>query len=253
MSLSKIVTNLRNKLKDEEKRNQSISNKLDQILKEKEQIKQKLSQLQKELKMRGGSVTVDNRGSFATAPYQAPSLGNQNAAKSLGAVKSRINTGRSAESSRNQQDYQHSTPRKMSFKQRRDSYKEQSTGKSNLESTQSNVDSLSRKQASTLGRTQAKINSGISNLRDTRNKTKTGGHEAENMALSAEIDDLQQQVKVELASGDARSSKKRQYLLASQQQTNSVTQPKMEPDQQFLTSDSQPETVPEEPDLEGSD
>ena len=29
MSLSKIVTNLRNKLKDEEKRNQSISNKLD--------------------------------------------------------------------------------------------------------------------------------------------------------------------------------------------------------------------------------
>lgn len=29
MSLSKIVTNLRNKLKDEEKRNQSVSNKLD--------------------------------------------------------------------------------------------------------------------------------------------------------------------------------------------------------------------------------
>lgn len=39
MSLSKIVTNLRNKLREEEKRNQSISNKLDQILKEKEQIK----------------------------------------------------------------------------------------------------------------------------------------------------------------------------------------------------------------------
>ena len=38
MSLSKIVTNLRNKLREEEKRNQSISNKLDQILKEKEQI-----------------------------------------------------------------------------------------------------------------------------------------------------------------------------------------------------------------------
>ena len=36
MSLSKIVTNLRNKLKDEEKRNQSVSNKLDQIIKEKE-------------------------------------------------------------------------------------------------------------------------------------------------------------------------------------------------------------------------
>jgi len=29
MSLSKIVTNLRNKLREEEKRNQSISNKLD--------------------------------------------------------------------------------------------------------------------------------------------------------------------------------------------------------------------------------
>ena len=41
MSLSKIVTNLRNKLKEEEKRNQSVSNKLDQIIKEKEQIKQK--------------------------------------------------------------------------------------------------------------------------------------------------------------------------------------------------------------------
>ena len=36
MSLSKIVTNLRNKLKEEEKRNQSMSNKLDQVLKEKE-------------------------------------------------------------------------------------------------------------------------------------------------------------------------------------------------------------------------
>ena len=41
MSLSKIVSNLRNKLREEEKRNQSISNKLDQILKEKEQIKTK--------------------------------------------------------------------------------------------------------------------------------------------------------------------------------------------------------------------
>ena len=41
MSLSKIVSNLRNKLKDEEKRNQSTSNKLDQIIKEKEHIKQK--------------------------------------------------------------------------------------------------------------------------------------------------------------------------------------------------------------------
>lgn len=79
----------------------------------------------------------------------------------------------------------------MSFKQRRDSRKEQ-TGKSDLESTQNNVDSLSRKSATTLGRTQAKINSGISSLKDTRNKTKTasGGNEEQNMALSAEIDDL---------------------------------------------------------------
>lgn len=41
MSLSKIVTNLRNKLKEEEKRNQSVSNKLDQVIKEKETLKQK--------------------------------------------------------------------------------------------------------------------------------------------------------------------------------------------------------------------
>ena len=41
MSLSKIVTNLRNKLREEEKRNQSVSNKLEQMLKEKELIKQK--------------------------------------------------------------------------------------------------------------------------------------------------------------------------------------------------------------------
>ncbi len=53
------------------------------------------------------------------------------------------------------------------------------------------------------------MNTGISNLKDSRNKARTGGHESENMALEANIDDLQQQVKVELGSGDARSSKKR--------------------------------------------
>ena len=36
MSLSKIVSNLRSKLKEEEKRVQNVSNKLDQVLKEKE-------------------------------------------------------------------------------------------------------------------------------------------------------------------------------------------------------------------------
>ena len=43
MSLSKIVSNLRGKLKEEEKRVQNVSNKLDQVLKEKEQIKLKLA------------------------------------------------------------------------------------------------------------------------------------------------------------------------------------------------------------------
>jgi len=38
----------------------------------------------------------------------------------------------------------------------------------------------------------------------------------ENMALSDQIDDLEQRVKTDLTSGDAKSSKKRQYLLASQ-------------------------------------
>ena len=47
MSLSKIVSNLRSKLKEEEKRVQNVSNKLDQVLKEKEQIKLKLAELQK--------------------------------------------------------------------------------------------------------------------------------------------------------------------------------------------------------------
>ena len=77
----------------------------------------------------------------------------------------------------------------MSFKQRRDSRKELTTGSNNLESTQVNVDSLSRKNPSTLGR--SKLNTGISNLKDSRNNRKTGGHESENMALEANIDDLQ--------------------------------------------------------------
>ena len=91
MSLSKIVTNLRNKLKDEEKRNQSISNKLDQVLKEKEHIKQKYQQLQNELKTKG--VIVSNSAiRDATFPVPAPIPGSSKST-SMGAVKSRINTG----------------------------------------------------------------------------------------------------------------------------------------------------------------
>lgn len=50
MSLSKIVGNLRQKLKDEEKRTQSLSLKIDQLLKEKELVKDKLTQIKREQK-----------------------------------------------------------------------------------------------------------------------------------------------------------------------------------------------------------
>ena len=46
-------------------------------------------------------------------------------------------------------------------------------------------------------------------------------------------------------------SNRSKYLMGNQHPT--VTQPKAEPDEQFLTAASQPETVLEEPDLEGSD
>ena len=42
MSLSKIVSNLRSKLKDEGKKNQTLNFKLDSVIKEKEMLKQKL-------------------------------------------------------------------------------------------------------------------------------------------------------------------------------------------------------------------
>jgi len=45
MSLSKIVSNLRTKLKEEEKRTQSLNLKLDSIMKEKEQLKLKFLEL----------------------------------------------------------------------------------------------------------------------------------------------------------------------------------------------------------------
>ena len=48
MSLSKIVGNLRQKLKDEEKRTQNLSLKIEQLLKEKELVKDKLTQIKRE-------------------------------------------------------------------------------------------------------------------------------------------------------------------------------------------------------------
>jgi len=123
MSLSKIVTNLRNKLREEEKRNQSISNKLDQILKEKDQIKQKYQQLQKEFKMKGSFIREERHTS-------APPATNS---KSLGAVKSRIDTGiakpevftgyQSSKTSAGRSSNASERPKKMSFKQRRESFK----------------------------------------------------------------------------------------------------------------------------------
>ena len=92
----------------------------------------------------------------------------------------------------------------------------------------------------------------ISNLQETRNKVKTGAHhESENQALTASIDDLENEVKSNLASGAGAttSQKKRQYMLASKQ----PVKPKNEPDEQYLTAPSQPDTVMEEPDLEVSD
>ena len=54
MSLSKIVSNLRAKIKEAETKNQSLSARLDTVMKEKDQFKLKYNQLQKEQKLRGG-------------------------------------------------------------------------------------------------------------------------------------------------------------------------------------------------------
>jgi len=62
MSLSKIVGNLRNKLKDEEKKSQVLNLKIDQLLKEKELVKQKLTTFEREKKM-GGSFVGTNTSS----------------------------------------------------------------------------------------------------------------------------------------------------------------------------------------------
>ena len=105
----------------------------------------------------------------------------------------------------------------MSFKQRRDLVKEQSAGKSSNEKTQDNVDSLStrRSAGSTLQRTLAKISQPVlSSLKDTRNKIKTS-NENENQALNAHIEELEIEIKTNMASGESKASKKRQYLLGT--------------------------------------
>lgn len=83
---------------------------------------------------------MDNRGSFASTPYVVPGTSADRGGRSLGTVKSRINTGRSSESNRQQSEafmghQSASASKKMSFKQRRDSYKELTTGKNNLDNT----------------------------------------------------------------------------------------------------------------------
>ena len=59
MSLSKIVSNLRSRIKEETTKNQSLSARLDTVMKEKDQFKLKYNQLQKEQKLRGGRVQAE--------------------------------------------------------------------------------------------------------------------------------------------------------------------------------------------------
>lgn len=137
MSLTKIVSNLRTKLKEEEKKSRSVSNKLDMVLKEKEALKVKLQQLQKEVKRGGASTMRDSFSGSFTQPTP-PRSGSA----SLSTVKSRINTGRAQEESKGpepftgyasgpsaarSQDARKKEPemgRRMSFEQRRNLRKE---------------------------------------------------------------------------------------------------------------------------------
>ena len=80
MSLSKIVSNLRAKIKEAEIKNQSLSARLDTVMKEKDQFKLKYNQLQKEQKLRGGRIPSESTMSFTKA-------------SSHSTVQSRINTG----------------------------------------------------------------------------------------------------------------------------------------------------------------
>ena len=69
MSLSKIVSNLRAKIKEAEIKNQSLSARLDTVMKEKDQFKLKYNQLQKEQKLRGGRVQAET---IAPVNYSRP-------------------------------------------------------------------------------------------------------------------------------------------------------------------------------------
>ena len=82
MSLSKIVSNLRAKIKEAEIKNQSLSARLDTVMKEKDQFKLKYNQLQKEQKLRGGRVQAET---IAPVNYSRPNTHS--------AVQSKINTG----------------------------------------------------------------------------------------------------------------------------------------------------------------
>ena len=70
MSLSKIVSNLRAKIKEAEIKNQSLSARLDTVMKEKDQFKLKYNQLQKEQKLRGGRVQAES--TIAPVNYARP-------------------------------------------------------------------------------------------------------------------------------------------------------------------------------------
>lgn len=92
-----------------------------------------------------------------------------------------------------------------------------------MAATQENVDSLSRRKGVAVHKSKIPISS----LQETRNKAKAAtGHESENQALTASIDDLENEMKSNL-SAPTTSQKKRQYMLASKQ----PVKPKNEPDE----------------------
>ena len=70
MSISKIVGNLRSKLKDEERKNQSMSLKLEQLIKEKEQIKNKIDNLKREKKL--GAPATKSAQTTSVPPKSKP-------------------------------------------------------------------------------------------------------------------------------------------------------------------------------------
>ena len=219
----------------------------------------KYQQLQKEIKKSGVVIKGDTRGSFSASPFQAPPVAKSTSVdaapqKSHGAVKSRINTGlsdapSSARSSASQRQFERNLERhmdnqpplrkKMSFKERRESFKEQTTRDG----------SKSARQAAAINSLQKPSSKGISNLRESRASSARQPDREKNKKLSEDIESLERDVKVNLAGNS--TSKKRQFLTVSQ--PNETVKPKAEPDEQYLFSASQPDTVIEEPDLEGSD